>query len=105
METTTANTISTTNYAGFWLRFIACFIDGILVGAVYWVAVMPIMGLLGLGMANDLQNIDPENQAEAMAGFGAIMAMAGISQLFYIVVSTLYYAFMESSSHQASVGK
>jgi len=94
-----------TNYAGFWLRFVAVIIDGIIIGAVQFVAIMPILGIMGIGMADDIQNFDPSNQAEAMSMVGSIMALAGISQVIFLAVQTLYYAFMESSKYQASIGK
>ena len=39
-----------TNYAGFWLRFVAVIIDGLLLGAVQFIAIMPILGIMGIGL-------------------------------------------------------
>jgi uncharacterized RDD family membrane protein YckC len=104
MSTTTAS-ITTNNYAGFWLRFVAVIIDGIILGIVYWIIVLPVIGIMGLGMANDIQHMDTQDPAQAMSLVGPMMAMMGISQLFFIVIQTLYYSLMESSNLQASVGK
>ena len=94
-----------TNYAGFWLRFVAAIIDAIILGAVQFIAVMPILGIFGIGMANEMQDFDPNNQAEAFSMMSQIMAMAGISQFVFYAIQTLYFAFMESSNYQASIGK
>lgn len=64
---------ATTNYAGFWKRFVAYLIDGIILGIV--------AAILNASMD------------EAMAGtVGAI-------------IGWLYFAGMESSSRQATIGK
>jgi uncharacterized RDD family membrane protein YckC len=94
-----------TNYAGFWLRLIAVIIDGVLISAVQFIAIMPILGIFGIGLANDLQNFDTANQAEAISMAGEIIAMAGISQFVFFVIQTLYFALMESSNYQATIGK
>ncbi len=60
-------------YAGFWKRFVAIFIDGILVGIV--------TGLLTAAM--------DDNTARVITG----------------ILTWLYYAGMESSSRQATIGK
>jgi uncharacterized RDD family membrane protein YckC len=94
-----------TNYAGFWLRFVAVIIDGIILGAVQFVAIMPVLGIMGIGIADNLENFDSSDQAEAMSMMGSMMAMAGVAQIVFIVIQTLYYSLMESSNYQASVGK
>jgi len=94
-----------TNYAGFWLRFVALIIDAIILGAIQFVAIMPILGIMGIGMANDLQNFDSSDQAQAISMVSQIMAVAGISQVVFLAIQTLYYTFMESSKYQASIGK
>jgi len=61
-------------YAGFWLRFGAAIIDGILVGLVNGV----LQGFMGKGF-----------------WYG----------LLSLLIGWLYYTLMESSSHQATLGK
>lgn len=94
-----------TNYAGFWLRFVAVIIDGIILGAVQFVAIMPVLGIMGIGIADNMENFDSSDQAEAMSMMGSMMAMAGVAQIVFLVIQTLYYSLMESSNYQASVGK
>jgi uncharacterized RDD family membrane protein YckC len=75
------------DHPGFWNRVVAHIIDSI---------VMNIAGgalgfVLGLGLAST--GVDDETTAE---GLGALVGL---------LVSWLYYAFMESSSSQATLGK
>ncbi len=41
-----------TNYAGFWMRFLALIIDGIIIGIVRWIVILPILAAMGIGMAS-----------------------------------------------------
>ena len=93
------------NYAGFWLRFVALIIDGLLLGTIQFIAVMPILGIMGLGLPGDLQNLDPADETSMVPLIGQVMAMAGVAQIVFLTVQTLYYALMESSKYQASIGK
>jgi uncharacterized RDD family membrane protein YckC len=94
-----------TQYAGFWLRFVAAIIDGIILGVVQWLIILPILGVMGIGMASEFQNIQPGNEAESLSMVAGLMAVMGLAQLFFFVLQTLYFSFMESSNLQASVGK
>jgi uncharacterized RDD family membrane protein YckC len=76
------------NYAGFWLRFAAILIDGIVMMVVVTIFSM-IVGLKMLAL---------EEPEEAMAG------VLGFYGLFQIVV-ILYFSLMESSNLQATLGK
>jgi len=94
-----------TNYAGFWLRFVAVIIDGLLLGAIQFIAIMPVLGLMGIGLATDIQNLESADETTIAPMVGQMMAMAGVTQIVFLTIQTLYYTFMESSKHQASVGK
>lgn len=94
-----------TNYAGFWLRFVALLIDGLLIGVIQFVAIMPLLAIFGIGVADDLQNMESMDEAEAMGMVGSMMAMGFATQAVFFVINTLYFALMESSSKQATVGK
>ena len=67
-------------YAGFWRRFAAYIIDNILISIVFWIAVLVL---------------------------GAVADDAGvvIGYLLGIVGTFVYFAYMESSESQATVGK
>jgi uncharacterized RDD family membrane protein YckC len=73
-------------YAGFLRRFAAAFLDGIITNLLVIVAVIPVGVIIGLqGLGGDL--------AEA------------VGQLTGFLVGWLYFAFMESSSAQGTLGK
>lgn len=90
-------------YAGFWLRFVAYLIDGVISGLAFLLLLIPLFVLTGAGAA--LSNIgspdDIGENAAALLGFGFIAGFFGI----ILLVSWLYYAFSESSSWQATPGK
>lgn len=87
-------------YAGFWLRFVAYMIDSFVIGAVVMAIAIPLILALGLGAGLTAAGGDP-NPAAIMAlislYFGFIVAA--------VVGQWLYFAYSESSSWQATVGK
>ena len=66
-------------YAGFWRRVAAALIDGLLVGVVSWIVTVMFSAI--------------SDGAEL------------VGQLLVLVAAYAYYAGMESSSYQATVGK
>ncbi len=81
-------------YAGFWMRFVAVIIDGI---AMYIIQLI-VMLLFFAGASFDLASI--QNMAET-GMFGTLMGMYGI----IIILNVAYYAGLESSRYQATLGK
>lgn len=94
-----------TNYAGFWMRFVAYLIDGLIIGTIQFVAIMPFLAILGIGAADNIQEMESMDEAEAMSMVGGMMAMGFTFQIVFFVIATLYFAILESSSKQATVGK
>ena len=84
---TTAPAAKALTYAGFWKRFAASIIDALILGAAGGVLGAIIGGVLLAG--------------RGLASLGAIFALYPIG----IVGSWLYYALMESSSKQGTIGK
>ena len=88
-------------YAGFWKRFVAYLIDSIVLSVAGFLAILPILGLIGLGvgsaMSGDSESRDGFIAAAIGAYFIAILAM--------MVASWLYYALMETSVNQGTLGK
>jgi hypothetical protein len=83
-------------YAGFWRRFVASLLDGII---LYFIN-MIMMGLIGLNM---LSSADFNfNEPTAFANFWS--KMLGFYSVT-IISHWLYFAFMESSEKQGTVGK
>jgi len=94
-----------TNYAGFWMRFLALIIDGIIIGVVRWIIILPILAAMGIGMASEIQSLDTDDPSTALPIIGTIMAFAGISMLVSTLIWILYYTLMETSKYQGTVGK
>lgn len=66
------------NYGGFWIRFLAYLVDSLIV-TVGFVGIMLLLGAMGLEMAG--------------------------AEIIFLVLSILYWALMQSSPRQATVGK
>jgi uncharacterized RDD family membrane protein YckC len=77
-------------YAGFWIRFVAVIIDGIIIGVVNMVLSFAILGG-AVGMGGGLSE-----------GFGLMLV---VYYLIIIGIGVAYYALMESSARQATLGK
>ena len=75
------------NYAGFWLRVAAYLIDTI----IMYVALLPIALIFGLGMA--FESNDPAGGTDLLIN------------LISFVGGWLYFALMESSAKQGTLGK
>jgi len=90
-------------YAGFWLRFVAYLIDGVISGIAFVILLIPLFVLTGAGAAlskiGSGENISDE--VAAFLGLGFIFGFFGI----IFLVSWLYYALSESSAWQATLGK
>ena len=82
-------------YAGFWIRFVAIFIDGILINIVTG----PVWMLSGVFMGGFHPDMDTP---AALAPFFSVI---GLAVVIYFAANWLYEALMTSSSKQATVGK
>lgn len=83
-------------YAGFWKRFAAYTIDTFVLGIVFGI----LGAIMGVGLAVSASGA--RDAATAMSGMGLTFV------LFYIVEivgMAVYFAWMHSSSHQATLGK
>jgi|HubBroStandDraft_6_1064221.scaffolds.fasta_scaffold21588_4 uncharacterized RDD family membrane protein YckC len=86
-------------YAGFWLRFVAFIIDAIVLYFVGTIITLPFLASMGLrGIMRGHMPLSPE---EWMPYFGALIRLA----LIRTVLNWLYYALLESSSWQGTLGK
>jgi uncharacterized RDD family membrane protein YckC len=90
-------------YAGFWWRFLAHIIDSIVISFVSWIFILPILAIFGISLYSLKQSgFDTDDPMMFMGPFMmAIMTMVFISTL----IKWLYFAIMESSRHQGTVGK
>lgn len=94
-----------TNYAGFWMRFVAYLIDGIILSCVQFILVMPVLAIFGIGIASKAQELESGDEAAAMGFVATFMAFIVLYQIVFYVLQTLYHSLMESSKFQGSVGK
>jgi len=86
-------------YAGFWWRFLAVIIDGIVLNIAQWILIMPFLGIMGITIYGMNQgNMDEES---AMLLIMSMIPMVSISA----ALSWLYFALMESSKLQGTLGK
>lgn len=102
MEEVTETT-QTTNYAGFWLRFVAYLIDSIVVGIVSTLISLPFVGAIVFS-AFKIAEADQMNESVA----GGVMGIVGAYFMLIIVLMVLgwlYYALMETSKNQGTLGK
>jgi uncharacterized RDD family membrane protein YckC len=86
--------VSTVRYGGFWIRFVAALIDGLIVQAV----VMPVGLALGIAAGIASATVNGTGQSLHLTSFIILAAFGGFA-------SWIYEAAMESSSRQATLGK
>jgi uncharacterized RDD family membrane protein YckC len=91
-------------YAGFWWRFLAIIIDGLILGVVKWIIITPILATLGFGAYKAATS----GQMDETAAIGMVGAFAGAMAMvwiFTIIAGWLYFSLMESSKFQGTIGK
>jgi len=94
-----------TNYAGFWMRFVAIIIDGIIIGVAQSFIFVPILAALGLGFASSAQTMDFSDPEQAAGMIASIGALIGGYWILSLSIQVLYFSFMEASKFQATLGK
>ena len=90
-------------YAGFWLRFIAYIIDDLIVGFVGFLISLPFIGGIVFSAIN-MEN-SQELTGSSFMGIAGIIGSALGLVLAIIAVGWLYFALMESSKNQGTLGK
>ena len=88
-------------YAGFWKRFAAILIDGVILWVVDLFLLVPFLGMLGLGIFTSAMNDGEPSPGMIMSIIGAYMG----SLVLICIAGWLYFAIMESSVKQATLGK
>ncbi len=89
-------------YAGFWKRFAAYLIDSIVLSIVSLIIILPFIFVLGMGVALTAISEEPEQAIPAIVG--AIVGWLFMA-LLLTVGQWLYFALMESSRQQGTLGK
>jgi uncharacterized RDD family membrane protein YckC len=89
-------------YAGFWLRVVAYLIDGIILGVIFGVLFLIGIAFVGVGsieaMAREMHNGDAEPPV-------AFFLMLIFISFLWLIASWIYYAYLESSPNQGTLGK
>lgn len=84
--------------AGFWKRFAALVIDGLVLSAAYYALLIGFVVVFGIGAASMFSMDNP--------GVGGVFTiLLALVYLLYPVLSAIYFIAMETSSHQATLGK
>lgn len=86
-------------YAGFWKRYAAAFLDSFIVSAISYAIIIPISLVMGISMAGMSAGAD-----DPFGGGGSI-ALVGMMYLVLLAMPAIYFAWMHSSSSQATLGK
>lgn len=81
------------HYAGFWMRFIAAVLDGIITALITVIPALALGFFIGFSLSDTASSSEIEVLAE------------GIGNLLGLVIGWIYFAMMESSKHQATLGK
>jgi uncharacterized RDD family membrane protein YckC len=83
-------------YAGFWLRLVAYIIDSMILGAVVGIGIfVPLLG-------GSLQRMSSDNPWELYTSMARPLVAI---RLLALMTGWIYFAFMESSGWQATLGK
>jgi len=88
---------STAKPAGFWRRFWAAWLDGMIV----WALSVPFMILWLIPALTGAAPVDTWGEEERMAWASAFL----LYWMASVVVETLYFALLESSRHRATLGR
>lgn len=94
--------MSDDEYAGFWLRVVAFIIDAIVLSVVHLLLIIPLYNFFAPGPGYEFA--DPGDSAGESGFLGGLLVM-DFSQGVLLIVGIMYYAIMEASRYQASLGK
>jgi uncharacterized RDD family membrane protein YckC len=87
-------------YSGFWRRFWSYLLDRLLLGIVFTPFVLLVM--MPVMAASSMDWSDSDLPEEAL---GALLGATFVVAFFAVIASWLYYALMQSSSKQATLGQ
>ena len=90
-------------YAGFWLRFVAYLIDIVIIDIVlFGIVILGILAFGGMAFLRGMQNGMDTNDPAAVA---TVLVIIGGTVLAALAAAWVYYAWLESSRHQGTLGK
>ncbi|MEI9970977.1 MAG: RDD family protein [Ignavibacteriota bacterium] len=80
-------------YGGFWIRFVAVLIDGIILGVASSAVQLLLLGSMVRPIANMREPLPPD---QALAAFGAVMGTLAVSMLVSMAIGASYEGFFIS---------
>ena len=103
METLSEENKKQFRYAGFWLRFVAYLIDSFILGTLTTLLILPFFGVIILSAFGLDQG--KEQDMGTILGVTGIFASVLVIVIVKLIAGWLYFAIMQSSSTQATLGK
>jgi uncharacterized RDD family membrane protein YckC len=94
---------SEVRYAGFWLRFVAYIIDDLVLSFAAFLISLPFIGGIVFSAIGISESSEFDDKM-AMGIAGIIGLVFGLI-LVIVIMGWLYFAFMESSKNQGTLGK
>ncbi len=96
-----------TQYAGFWLRFVAYIVDYIILQVIQSIVILPLLGFFGFTFFSFNESINWEDMSDGeLIGLIISAISAGSTlALFSLAIAVVYYTLMEASKYQGTVGK
>jgi uncharacterized RDD family membrane protein YckC len=93
-------------YAGFWLRFVAHVIDSLLLSVVLVILGAIVVGFIGIGSIREQFEEMGRGMNQQNPAFPAFLVVMIFTLLLCgLIMGWLYYAGMESSERQGTLGK
>jgi uncharacterized RDD family membrane protein YckC len=100
------------HYGGFWIRFLAYLLDGVIlgipIGIIFVIVIFALGGMAYFEHINPAVLNNPDPEAALSAGAPVLAAILGFYLIFglgTLLITWLYFAGMESSARQATLGK
>ncbi len=103
-------------YAGFWRRFLAYIIDSLIIGAVQMLLILPFFLVFGLSIFGLERGFDEDYSISSIlftqhtdeleiVAVSLVVAFIVVIVILSIIIQWLYFALMEASAKQATLGK
>jgi uncharacterized RDD family membrane protein YckC len=96
---------ATVTYASFGSRLVAWIIDLIVIWCVQMIIATPVLTFLGFGLAAQVQDGGFQSDEDAIGWVITLISTMMATAVVMWVVALLYFALMESSKTQGSLGK
>lgn len=96
--------MSSSDYAGFWLRLVAFVIDAIVLSVVQLLLVIPLFDFFKTSRHRYWRDTTNDDNT-VLDWISCYVSMINASHVILVVLAVLYFSFMESSRYQGTLGK